>query len=59
MSIHIGKKDVEGIHVGKKTIVAVYEGLHLVWEAITSCFGSGWWINDRPWKDDDGWKNSN
>lgn len=57
MSIHIGKKDVSQLYIGKKTVVAVYRGLNLVWEAITSCFGSGWWINDRQWKNDEAWKN--
>lgn len=58
MSIHIGKDNVSQIAVGKKVVVAAYRGLHLVWEAITSCFGSGWWINARQWKNDDGWKNN-
>ena len=45
-------------YYGTKTISAVYYGAKLVWEAITSCFGSGRWLNERVWKNTDGWKNS-
>lgn len=45
-------------YYGAKTISAVYYGAKLVWEAITSCFGSGRWLNERVWKNTDGWKNS-
>ena len=41
-----------------RAIAAVYKGLVLVWSAIRSCFGKGYWINDKPWVDDDAWKNS-
>lgn len=29
----------------------------LVWQAISSCFGAGYWINQYGWKNTDGWKN--
>ena len=44
-------------YYGSKSISAVYRGTKLVWEAITSCFGSGMWLNLRAWKNTDGWKN--
>lgn len=44
-------------YLGGKAITAVYFGTKLVWEAITSCFGSGRWLNERPWKNTDSWKN--
>lgn len=25
------------------------------YRAITSCFGSGYWDDDKPWSDTDGW----
>lgn len=52
-----GNKELQALYYGKKQISAVYRGLHLVWQAIRSCFGSGFWINTSPWKNDEGWKN--
>ena len=40
-----------------RAITAVYKGLILVWTAIRSCFGKGYWINDKPWINEDAWKN--
>ena len=58
MSIHIGNKEITAINVGRKAIVYVYEGLKMVWQAVRSCYGRGYWINDKPWLNDDGWKNT-
>ena len=43
-------------YYGSQAIMAVYKGAKLVWEAISSCFGGGMWLNLRAWKDTDGWK---
>ncbi len=43
---------------GSRAIAAVYKGLELVWTAVRSCFGKGYWINDKPWVDTDAWRNS-
>ena len=51
-------KELSSIYFGTKAISAVYYGAKLVWEAITSCFGSGYWINNRPWSNTDSWRNS-
>jgi hypothetical protein len=40
-----------------RAMVAVYKGAQLVWTAIRSCFGKGYWINEKPWVNDDAWKN--
>ncbi|MBO7467123.1 MAG: MFS transporter [Bacteroidaceae bacterium] len=56
MSIHVGKKEISAVSAGRKNITAKYEGLHLVWQSVRSCFGSGWWIRQKPWKGTDGWK---
>ena len=37
-------------------ISEVRKGIDIVWQAIRSCYGSGAWINDRPWLEDDPWK---
>lgn len=48
--------------VTEQAIGAVYKGSQLVWltvyNAIKSCFGSGTWIQDKPWLDSDYWKNN-
>lgn len=56
--LKIGNKDVSQVRVGSRVVTAIYVGARLVWSAISSCFGSGWWINDKPWRDNEGWKRS-
>lgn len=29
----------------------------LIWQAVRSCFGAGFWNNNKPWYNDEGWKN--
>lgn len=55
--IIINGKQVTAIHAGGKAVQMVYKGARLVWQAVTSCFGAGWWRNDHVWKNDDCWKN--
>lgn len=50
-------KEINEIYYGKLNINEVYYGKYLVWQIARSCFGSGYWINDRPWLNDDIWKN--
>ena len=45
------------VTLGDKIISVIYLGGKLVWSAIRSCFGSGRWLNDRPWSNTEGWKN--
>lgn len=52
-----GNKTITQIFHGTKAIRAVYQGTKLVWEAVSSCFGSGVWKNDKPWKNQDAWRN--
>lgn len=40
-----------------RSVTAVYRGAQLVWEAVRSCFGAGFWLNDKPWLNNEGWKN--
>lgn len=35
----------------------IYRGANLVWAAIRSCFGAGFWVNEKPWLNTEGWKN--
>lgn len=49
-------KEITSIHIRGKAVTAVYKGAKLVWEAINSCFGKGYWQGDKPWNGDDAWK---
>lgn len=51
-----GSKEISGRYLGNKIISAVYKGTKLIWEAISSCFGSGAWIGERPWSGTDAWR---
>lgn len=55
MIIRNGKEIVEILR-GTSPLMEVYHKKYLVWQAARSCFGSGYWINDRPWLNDDAWK---
>ncbi len=55
--IYKGSREVSARYIGTRAIAAVYRGARLVWEAISSCFGSGLWNNDRPWSNGDRWVN--
>lgn len=50
-----GKEIIE-IHFKQKECLEVYHGKLLIWQIARSCFGSGYWINDRPWDNNDVWK---
>lgn len=56
------KKEVIEIIHGAVPLVEVRRGRILVWEKeapgdVSSCFGSGHWINELPWLNDDAWVN--
>lgn len=52
-------KEITSIFRGNKAIASIYKGTTLLWEAINSCFGKGFWVNLKPWSNIDGWKNKN
>lgn len=55
--IFFGDKEITLVQLGNKVITQIYLGAKLVWEAIRSCFGAGFWKNDAPWSNIEGWKN--
>lgn len=57
MSIRIGDKEVVAATALGKVVVAIYAGSKLVWQAVRSCFGAGHWRNDKPWLNEEEWKN--
>ena len=58
--IHYRGKDIAVIRYvenGIETVfAALYVGANLVWMAVRSCFGSGRWIDSKPWIDKEMWK---
>ena len=55
--IYFGDKEIILVQLGNKIITQIYLGAKLVWEAIRSCFGAGFWKNEAPWSNIEGWKN--
>jgi hypothetical protein len=43
-------------HLGK-SIEVIYHMDKIVWQAIRSCFGRGFWINTSPWNNEEAWNN--
>lgn len=56
MKIH-NNKEITAKSFGKKVIIITYLGTRLIWQAIKSCFGAGFWRNDKPWDNKEGYKN--
>lgn len=57
MGIRIQNKDVASVTAYGKVVSAIYTGGKLVWQAVRSCFGAGFWSNNKPWVNKEGWKN--
>lgn len=55
--IRLGNKDISLIFKGNRAIAEIRKGATLIWQAVRSCFGKGFWINDKPYDNTDGWKN--
>lgn len=60
MAIREGNKEYTGIHINKKPIQEIWifiEGAwRIIYQAIRSCFGAGFWRGDKPWIGNDAWK---
>lgn len=56
--IRYGKKEILSIYHGSNPLSAVYKGAILIWQAVRSCFGSGVWIEEKPWMDEEAWKDT-
>lgn len=53
-------KDIIGLYAKDKKgivrpIIRVYKLSVIVWEAILSVFGNGFWSEDASWSEDDAW----
>lgn len=51
------KTELTGIFHSKIPIQTVYQYGVILWQAVRSCFGSGIWVNEKPWIHDEAWKN--
>lgn len=51
------KKEVTQVCLCDKIISAIYRGKTLVWQSVRSCFGSGKWVNEKPFINNEPWKN--
>jgi hypothetical protein len=51
-------KIINSYYYGKTPIMEIYRGKFLIWEAIRSCFGSGYWIPSSLWESDSIWRNN-
>jgi hypothetical protein len=51
--------EIAAIYHGGKAIQVVYKGARIVWQAVRSCFGRGYWVSVKPWIGTDKWKNNN
>ena len=41
-----------------KMLSAMYRNGQLIWQAVRSCFGSGIWVERKPWLDTEKWKDN-
>lgn len=51
-------REIKEYYYGKIPLIEMYRGKHLIWQAIHSCFGNGYWIPSKPWVNEDVWKNN-
>ena len=56
--IRSSDKFIDLVNAGKVTIDKIYSGALLVWEAVLGCFTKGYWLNNKKWTNDRGWKNN-
>lgn len=55
--LSIKNKVVDKFFVNEKSLSEIFAKLKKIWVAIKSCFGKGFWINEKPWDNLDGWRN--
>lgn len=58
MAGYIKGREIAAVYMKDKAIAAIYDGARLVWEAVSSCFGKGFWMSPLPWSNEEGWKNN-
>lgn len=48
---------IETMMMSGGMVETMWRNGHIIWQGIRSCFGGGLWLDDKPWLDDDAWKN--
>ena len=56
MGIVVKNKEVVAISYGERVIAAVYRGAKLIWMAVSSCFGAGYWDREKGWSREEAWR---
>lgn len=52
-----GRKELSAVTAWDKVITAIASGANIMWQAVRSCFGAGFWNNEKPWLNDEAWRN--
>ena len=54
-----GRRQINSIRYGGySTITKIFNGIVKVYEGIKSAFGAGFWQDDKPWLDNEAWKDN-
>lgn len=56
--IYKNSKSKSAIITRKREKSAVYWGTRLKWAQARSCYGTGVWLEAKPWIDNDSWKDN-
>lgn len=51
-------KNVIAVTVKGRITLAIYKGTLLLWEAVRSCFGGGFWQRAKPWLRKESWRST-
>lgn len=54
--ISVNGKRVERAWIGGKPVAMLLTATRKVWEAVRSCFGSGFWREAKAWSETEKWK---
>ena len=49
---------IDLVNAGKKVVSKIMYGTKIVWELVSGCFTKGYWLNNKKWTNDRGWKNN-
>lgn len=58
MGIFKNGKELTSVNQHGVAIQAIYQAGIVIWQAVRSCFGSGYWVNNKPWLNNEAWKNN-